>query len=214
MASSHEFKLEYRGVIEFSCKEGSSAKEIHSRTVKVYCRECPSHTTVTWWFNEFTHGCVHAEDNPRSGRLPTSTNLDHSASAESLIMNNRRIKVSEVAGQLNISYGSAFTIIHNVLGVSKVSARWVPRNLSAQDGHHRLHSPKKLLHLYSTYPGDFFSRLVTGNQMRLHQRDPETNSSLCSGGIWGPLPRECKDPTLREESDGDTFLVREGDPAH
>lgn len=84
--------------------------------------ECPSYATVTRWFYEFKRGRVHVEDDPRSGRPTTSTDLDHSASTESLIMNNRRIKVSEVAGELKISYGSAFTIIHNVLGMSKVSA--------------------------------------------------------------------------------------------
>lgn len=87
MASSHDFKLEYQSIIKFLCKEESSVKEIHSRMVNV---------TVTQWFCEFKRGRVHVEDDPRAGRLTTSTDLDNSASAESLIMNNRRIKVSKV----------------------------------------------------------------------------------------------------------------------
>lgn len=130
--------------------------------------------TVTQWFCEFKRGRVHVEDDPRAGRLTTSTDLDNSASAESLIMNNRRIKVSKVAGELNISYGSALTIIHNVFGMSKVSARWVPQNLSAQDRHHRVHLSRKHLHLYSSDPEDFLSRLVTGDETWLYQWDPET----------------------------------------
>ena len=51
---------------------------------------------------------------------------------ERLVLNNRQIKVAELASECGISNGSVYTIIHEHLGMSKVSARWVPRNLNSK----------------------------------------------------------------------------------
>lgn len=48
-------------------------------------------------------------------------------------MNDRRIKAGELAVALGVSKERVGAIIHDHLGMSKVSARWVPRNLSLQD---------------------------------------------------------------------------------
>lgn len=193
MATANEFKLEYRSVIKFLCKEGCTATEIHLRMTNVYGSECPSYATVTRWFNEFKRGRTEIQDDQRPGRPTTSTDWDHSAQAELLIMNNRRIKVSEIASELNISYGSTFTIIHDILGMSKVSARWVPRNLSIQDRHHRLHSSEELLGLIQNNPEDFFARLVTGDETWLYQWDPETKQQSMQWRHSGsPPPKKFK----------------------
>lgn len=200
MATANEFKLEYRSVIKFLCKEGCTATEIHLRMTNVYGSECPSYATVTRWFNEFKRGRTEIQDDQRSGRPTTSTDWDHSAQAELLIMNNRRIKVSEIASELNISYGSTFTIIHDILGMSKVSARWVPRNLSIQDRHHRLHSSEELLGLIQNNPEDFFARL--GLEMRLGFTSgiQRPNNSRCNGGVLIlPLPKNLKLSVLPEK---------------
>ena len=55
---------------------------------------------------------------------------------ERLLLNNRRIKVAELASECGISNGSVYTIIHEHLGMSKVSARWVLRNGKMQDRQH------------------------------------------------------------------------------
>ena len=52
---------------------------------------------------------------------------------EGLVLNNPQIKVAELASECDISNGSVYTIIHEHLGMSNVSARWVPRNLNMQD---------------------------------------------------------------------------------
>ena len=43
---------------------------------------------------------------------------------------DRRMKVSRLAEETGISAGAGWTIIHEKLDMSKVSARWVPRMLS------------------------------------------------------------------------------------
>ena len=54
------------------------------------------------------------------------------AGVERVLRENRRITLDEVVSELNISHGSAHLIIHNVLGFHKVSARWVPQQLTPE----------------------------------------------------------------------------------
>ena len=58
--------------------------------------------------------------------------------------------------------------------MSKVSARWVPRNLKMQDHQQRVESSQELLEVYNANPEDFHTRLVTGNETWLHHWDPDT----------------------------------------
>ena len=60
------------------------------------------------------------------------------ATAERLIMANRKVKVLEIAKWLQVSAGSIENIAHKHLHMSKVSSRWVPRNLSVHNRHQRV----------------------------------------------------------------------------
>ena len=90
------------------------------------------------------------------------------------MLNNRRIKVAELASECDISNGNVYTIIHEHLGMSKISARWVPRNLNMQDRQQRVESSQELLEVYNANPEDFHTRLVTGEEIWLHHWDPDT----------------------------------------
>ena len=47
-----------------------------------------------------------------------------------LVYSDRRIQVEEIAQALGISHGSVSTILHDRLGMRKLTARWVPRSLN------------------------------------------------------------------------------------
>ena len=113
-------------------------------------------------------------DDPRPGRpadVISQEMIDH---VERLVLNNRQIKVAELASECGIFNGSVCTIIHEHLGMSKVSARWVPRNLNMQDRQQRVESSQELLEVYNANPEDFHTRLVTGDETWLHHWDPDT----------------------------------------
>ena len=74
------------------------------------------------------------------------------------MLNNCRIKVAKLASESGISNGSVYTIIYEHLGMSKVSARWVPRNLNMQDRQQRVESSQELLEVYNANPEDFHTR--------------------------------------------------------
>ena len=47
-----------------------------------------------------------------------------------LVYSDRRIQVEEIAQALGISHDSVSTILHDRLGMRKLTARWVPKSLS------------------------------------------------------------------------------------
>ena len=91
-----------------------------------------------------------------------------------MIMADRRVKVLEVATECQLSCGTVHNIIHRHLAMSKVSARWVPRNLNAQDWHQRVFASQELVELYEANEADFTARLVTGDETWIHHWDPES----------------------------------------
>ena len=150
--------IEFRAVIKFLTKEGAKGKEIHWRMADVYGDSSPKYSTVAKWSAEFKRGRDSLEDDPRPGRPADVISQEMIDRVERLVLNNRRIKVAELASECGISNGSVYTIIHEHLGMSKVSARWVPRNLNMQDSQQRVESSQKLLEVYNANPEDFHTR--------------------------------------------------------
>ena len=105
----------------------------------VYGDSSPKYSTVAKWSAEFKCGRDSLEDDPRPGRPADVISQEMIDRVERLfVLNNRRIKGAELASECGISNGSVYTIIHEHLGMSKVSARWVPRNLNIQDRQQRV----------------------------------------------------------------------------
>ena len=111
----------------------------------VYGDSSSKYSTVAKWSAEFKHWRDSLEDDPKPGHPADVISQEMIDRVERLVLNNRRIKVAELASECGISNGSVYTIIHEHLGMSKVSARWVPRNLNMQDHQQRVESSQELL---------------------------------------------------------------------
>lgn len=77
----------------------------------------------------FRNGGESVKEDEGRGRPPTSTNVEKVDSVRSLVEEDLRLTVSEIAQALEISIGSAHSILHEELGLSKLLARWVPKAL-------------------------------------------------------------------------------------
>ena len=107
---------------------------------------------------------VSLDGDPRSGRPSDATDEATVTQVKTLIMSDRRIKVKEICREVGILHGSVLNIIHEHLSTSKVSSRWVPRNLGTHDRHQRLACSQELLDLCNGNPDEFLGRLVTGDE--------------------------------------------------
>nr|XP_032814238.1 protein GVQW3-like [Petromyzon marinus]XP_032814239.1 protein GVQW3-like [Petromyzon marinus] len=119
-------KIEQRIVIKFLSKEGNNAKQIHERMLAVYGAGAPSYPTVARWFGEFRRGRESIRDGRRSGRPSEAVNAGTIARVKAMVARDGRVKVSDMEREVGISHGSVLTILHEHLGLAKVSARWVP----------------------------------------------------------------------------------------
>ena len=122
-------------MIKFLAREGIEAKDFHPWMVTVYGEVSLSLATVKRWAAEFKRDRKSIEDYSRSGRTLEATTPERIAAVEAMITADYRSKVHEIATECQLSSGTLHNIIHSHLALCKVSARWVPRNLNAQDQH-------------------------------------------------------------------------------
>ena len=109
-----------------------------------------------------------------------------------LIHSDRRIQVEEIAQALGISHGSVSTILHDRLGMHKLTARWVPRSPCDEQMATRASVCSALLELFRS-KDDFLLRLVTVDETWIYYYEPENKAQSCQWvGPWSPRPKKFK----------------------
>jgi len=96
-------KTEYRAVMKFFVKEGSTPNEIHSKFIKVYGDSSPSFSTIKKWAAEFKCGRTSLEDDPREGHPKSATTPEIIEQVHNMVLDDQRIKVREIAETIGIS---------------------------------------------------------------------------------------------------------------
>ena len=71
-------------------------------------------------------------ESPRPGQAHRVVAPEAIGAVEAIVKENRRPTVNEIASHMDMSHGSAHHIVHDVLQFHKVSARWVPCQLTAE----------------------------------------------------------------------------------
>ena len=130
MTAPLETRQKQRAVIKFLVAEVETSQKIHNRLKNVYKDNTIDYSNVKRWVQRFKKSTKdHKEvckasisDKSRSGRPPTPINPDNKTYADELIRTDRRITVEELGSKLDVSIGSAHSIVAS-LGYSKVCAR-------------------------------------------------------------------------------------------
>jgi len=113
-------------------------------------------------------------DAPRPGRPKTVTTPEIIDQIHELILEDRRILAKSIAEKLGTSRERVGSIVHEDLDIRKLSAKWVPKCLKADQKRQRWQSSEHLLEFFRRDPNDFLSRLVTMDETWLYHYDPET----------------------------------------
>ena len=92
-----------------------------------------------------------------------------------LVYSDKRILVEEIAQALGISHGSVSTILHDRLGMRKLTARWVPKSLSDEQIATRASVCSALLKRFRS-KHDFLLRLVTVDETWVHHYETENKA--------------------------------------
>jgi transposase len=124
-------EIEYRAVIKFFVKEGLTPNEIHLKFIKISGDSSPLLSTIKKWPAKFKRGCTSLDDDPREGRSKSATTPKIIEQVHHMVLDDRRMKVREIAETIGISKEYVVCILHEELGMKKLCARWVLRLLTA-----------------------------------------------------------------------------------
>jgi len=160
--------------INFFSLQGKEPKEIHAILRKTLGEHAPSYATVKNWVAQFKRGDLSTCDAPRSERPKTVTNPQIIDQIHELILEDRRISAKSITEQLGISRERVGSIIHEDLDIRKLSAKWVPKCLNADQKRQRCLSSEQRLEFFRPDPKDFLSRLLNMDKTWLYHYDPET----------------------------------------
>lgn len=121
---------------------------------KAYGYDVLSRTQVFDQYKQFKDGRSSLENLPHDRRPATSVNEENVEEniekVKKIVLENRRVTEREVTDELNISNGSAHTIIHDVLGMRRVAARLVPKLLNFYQKEYRKTVAKEMLEMSDT----------------------------------------------------------------
>ena len=141
---------------------------------------------------EFKRGRTSLEDEARSGRPLDATDEEMCKKVRDLVYSDRRIQVEEIAQALGISHGSVSTILHDRLGMCKLTARWVPKSLSDEQMATRASVFSAFLKRFRS-KDDFLLCLVTVDETWVHYYEPENKAqSRQCVGPGSPRPKKFK----------------------
>jgi len=125
----------------FFSLQGKAPKENHAILKETLREHEPSYATIKNWVAQFKCGDFSTCDALRPGRPKTGTTPEIIDQIHELILKNRRISAAKsIAEQLGISREWFGSIIHDDLGMRKLSAKWVPKCLNADQKPQRCRS--------------------------------------------------------------------------
>jgi len=103
---------------------------IYDELYSVYSEQAPSYATVKRWAKSFNEGREEIEDEARPGRFVTETTSDNIEEVRLLIDDDPHITIEEVQEQTGLSHGTVQRIITDHLNLRKITARYIPKDLT------------------------------------------------------------------------------------
>ncbi|GBP09864.1 Histone-lysine N-methyltransferase SETMAR [Eumeta japonica] len=136
----------------------------------------------------FQQGRESCEDDLRPGRPVTVVTEENVQKIEKLVLADRRIKLWQIAEELQISKERVGEIIHEHMNMRKISAHWVPKMLTPFDKQRRLQTSKDFLELAGDNIDEICDRIVTVDETWVRQYDPESKQESMQWTKKGERP--------------------------
>lgn len=166
--------VEQRVCLKFCVTNEISCADSLKMLQKTYQDSCMSKTQVYEWYKAFKNGREEIVDLLRSGRPSTCTTDENINKIKTLLLQNRRMSVRELAHELDISFKSVHNILRDVLHMKWVSARLVPKELNFFQKEHRKRVAEDMISQVSNDP-TFIRRIITGDETWVYEYDMETS---------------------------------------
>jgi hypothetical protein len=117
----------------------------------------PAKSIVEKWFAKIKRGEVSIEDDTCIKKV------------HKIILNDREVKLIEIAETLMISKERVGHIVHEYLDMRKLCAKWVPRVLTIDQNQQRVDDSEQCLAIFYHNKDEFFRRYITSNMVASQQ---------------------------------------------
>ncbi|GBL94268.1 Histone-lysine N-methyltransferase SETMAR [Araneus ventricosus] len=168
---------EQEAVIRFLFAKGKKAREIHSEMVEVYGKDCIDRINGGRWCKMFQDGRKSLVDEVLSGRPVSSSTRSIVDEIDNVMRENRRTMLNEIKERCNISYGSAWDIVHQKLACRKVCSRWVPKQFSEQHTGCKMACSLKHLQRYIEEGNELLASIVKRDETCALHMTPESKTA-------------------------------------
>lgn len=173
--------------------------EIHRRLTAAYGSEVMSVQAVRKWCRLFKNGRTDVFDEEREGR-PSSVSTDAlREQIDAAIQENRNVRLSVLADQFDVAYGTAQRIVSEELGYRKICARWIPKTLSTDEKNMRFCCSMENLQRFLAEGNSFLDRIIAADETWVHHYTPLSKRASLTWKHKGS-PRSTK--TRRKQSAG------------
>ncbi|UYV84235.1 hypothetical protein LAZ67_X001627 [Cordylochernes scorpioides] len=159
--------------IKFCLKNGFKGAEIFWMLQTAYRDAVMSRRRVFEWYKRFKESREETADNERSGRPSTSPTPEKVDKVLELMHEDQRITVREVAEEAGISIGSTQSIMKDILGVRRLNAVLVPKDLTFDQKNARKETTSLNLEVTTDNP-ELLKRVITGEKTWIYGFDSET----------------------------------------
>jgi histone-lysine N-methyltransferase SETMAR len=127
---------------------------------------------VKEWAKQFRLRRESIEDDPHQGRPAEALTPETIALVQEEVLQDRRLKTKEISASCGLSKTMVLRILHNHLGVKKVSARWVPKLLSVVQKQRRVEYCTEYLTLCEGQEKEVIESIVRGDDTMVLYHDP------------------------------------------
>jgi hypothetical protein len=166
-------RVEQRYCIKFCQKLGDSKAKTIWKIQQAFGDDGMGTMQIKEWFNRFKDGRTLADSDQRSWRPSTNRNANVIENVHSLILEDCRLTVREIADEVGIRTGSAHSILTENLHMCRVVVKFVPKLLSPEQQQLRLEVARDMLECASR-DREFLKTVIAGDEMWVYGYDPET----------------------------------------
>jgi hypothetical protein len=91
-----------------------------------------------------------------------------------VVEEDRRVKIRHLSRVTGASIGTIYNILHKDLGLTKKSARWVPKLLTKEQKQERLRISQEFMELVEREGEEILGRIITMDESEVSYHTPET----------------------------------------
>lgn len=189
---------EQRIIVRYLHHMKEQCSDIHKLLVSVCGESAAPYKLVKQWIYDNSKG---QEDTTEQNKNAVSTATNGAVSPkqtaptdpalvyrmEYLVNNDRRISIERAADMGMVTKQTAQHVICDVLGLKKVSERWVPRLWTPEQRHFRVSIADELLQRHEEEGDSFLDRIIVGDESLVFYFTPNTLHRRSSAGIQGVL---------------------------